>query len=372
MHGARREINMSALRELLSTAVAFGVSDIHIKVDSPGIFRLNGALIEASSHCYAQEEVRRIVDEILPAHERRHYETDHESDFSLQEPEVGRFRATVFHSHGLPVISLRHVKTLIPSFVELHLPPSIEQIALVPRGIIIASGSTGSGKSTTLAAMIQHINLHQRCRIITIEDPVEFVFEDRQSIISQREVGLDTPSFHSALKHVLRQDPDVIMIGEMRDAQSFIAALTASETGHLIFTTMHTDTAGQAVSRILNFFPPTERDQVRMSLATNLQAVICQRLTPACAGGVVPAVEILRSTPTVRKLIEKNNLDKLPDAIETGGEDQMQTFNQSIYNLIKSGVISEAEGMLRASNPEALKMNLKGIFLDEARRILST
>jgi len=348
------------------------VSDVHLKVDSPAIFRLNGVLIEADSHHYERAALVQIVDEILPPHERQHYEHDHESDFSLQEPEIGRFRVTVFHSHGQPAVALRHVKTRIPTFADLHLPPVIEQIAMVPRGIIIASGSTGAGKSTTLAAMIQHINQHLRCRVITIEDPVEFVFADQQSIISQREVGLDTPSFHSALKHVLRQDPDVIMIGEMRDAQSFIAALTASETGHLIFTTMHTDTAGQAVNRILNFFPPTERDQVRMSLATNLQAVICQRLIPARAGGVVPAVEILRNTPTVRKLIEKNILDKLPDAIETGGEDLMQTFNQSIYNLIKNGMISEAEGLLRASNPEALKMNLKGIFLDESRRILST
>ena len=219
---------MSALRELLSQAVARGASDIHLKVDSPALFRCNGALIEAGPQRYAADALNRVVAEILPAHERRHYELEHESDFSMREEGVGRFRVTVFNSHGLPAIALRYVRTQIPTFAELHLPPTLEQIALAPRGIIIAAGSTGCGKSTTLAAMLQHINRHQRCRIITIEDPVEFIFEDRQSVITQREVGLDTPSFHSALKHVLRQDPDVIMIGEMRDAQSFHATSAAT------------------------------------------------------------------------------------------------------------------------------------------------
>ena len=185
-------------------------------------------------------------------------------------------------------------------------------------------------------------------------------------------MGLDTPSFGSGLTHILRQDPDIIMIGEMRDAESFNAALQASETGHLVFSTLHTDTAGQSVLRILNFFPPHLRDQVRMSLVVNLQAVICQRLVPAIEGGMVPAVELMLSTPTVRKLIEKNVLEKLPAAIETGNEDGMQTFNQALYALVKNGAISEENGLRFASNSEALKMNLKGIFLDEARRILST
>ncbi len=204
-----------------------------------------------------------------------------------------------------------------------------------------------------------------------MEDPIEYIFEDRLSAISQREIGLDTMSFHAALKHVLRQDPDVIMIGEMRDAESFMAALAASETGHLIFSTLHTGTASQSVSRILDFFPANERDQMRMSLAANLRAVFCQRLIPAVRGGVVPAVEILVNTATVTKLIEKNQIEKLNAAIETGREDGMQTFNQHIYDLITSGIITEEDGLLRAGNPEALEMNLKGIFLDEGDRILT-
>jgi pilus retraction protein PilT len=278
----------------------------------------------------------------------------------------------VFVCNAEPAMALRHVKTQIPSFEELHLPEILKNIAMAPRGIILASGTTGCGKSTTLASLIEHINVNRNCRIITIEDPIEYLFIDKQGVISQREVGLDTMSFHAALKHILRQDPDVIMIGEMRDAESFMAALTAAETGHLIFSTLHTGSAGQSVHRILDFFPASERDQIRMSLAANLRGVICQRLIPAVHGGVRPAVEIMINTPTVRKLMEKDHLEKIEAAVETGIDDGMQTFNQSIYELIKSGEITEENGLLRASNPEALKMNLKGIFLDEARRILST
>ncbi|MCX6996786.1 MAG: PilT/PilU family type 4a pilus ATPase, partial [Kiritimatiellaeota bacterium] len=313
-----------------------------------------------------------IANDILPGHVRRLYETNHEADFSHQEEHVGRFRVAVFTTQMVPSFALRYVKTAIPSFGDLGLPPILQKIAMTPRGIVLAAGSTGSGKSTTLAALIQCINQSVKRRVITIEDPIEFLFTDDKSVISQREVGLDTPSFNEGLRHVLRQDPDVIMIGEMRDAESFNAALQASETGHLIFSTLHTDTAGQSVTRILNFFQASQRDQVRMSLATNLQAVICQRLVPAIQGNVKPAVEIMLNTPTVRKLIEKNVIEKLPAAIETGNEDGMQTFNQAIYALIKGGLVSEQNGMHYASNPEALKMNLKGIFLDEARRILST
>ena len=363
---------MSLLRELLSHAVSLGASDIHLTADHKPIFRVHADLIDGAPNILDSETLTKMVEDIIPAHTRRRYETEHEVDFSLAEEGVGRFRVNVFFSHGTPTIALRHVKTKIPSFEELHLMPILKDLALTPRGIIIAAGTTGSGKSTTLAALIQHINTHQRRRIITVEDPIEYLFEDDQSIISQREVGLDTLSFHAALKHVLRQDPDVIMVGEMRDAESFVAALSAAETGHLIFSTVHTDTAAQSVSRIMNFFPATERDQVRMSLAANLRAVICQRLTPSMQSGVVPAIEIMINTPTVRKLMEKNLLEKLPAAIETGTEDGMQTFNQAVYNLIKTGAITEEEGLLRAGNPETLKMNLKGIFLDEAHRILST
>jgi twitching motility protein PilT len=216
------------------------------------------------------------------------------------------------------------------------------------------------------------MNETEPLRVITIEDPIEYLFVDKKCVISQREVGLDTLSFEAALKHVLRQDPDVIVIGEMRDQTTFRTALAAAETGHLVLTTLHSGTAAIAVQRLLELFPASEWDQIRLNLASNLQAVICQRLIKGNQGGVVPAVEIMINTPTVRKLLEKNKLDVLPAAIETGKEDGMQTFNQSIYTLIKTGMISQEEGMVYATNPQALKMNLQGIFLDESNRILAT
>jgi twitching motility protein PilT len=356
----------------LSIAIAQDASDIHLKPGRPPLLRLLGVLVPHGSKPLAADDLRRIGTEIIPAHVQRTYETHHEADFALTEEGVGRFRCTVFNTQMTPSFALRHVKTKIPTFEELGLPPVLKGVVLAPRGIVLAAGTTGCGKSTTLAALLQRINQNLNRRIITIEDPIEYLFTDELSVISQREVGLDTHSFNSGLRHMLRQDPDIIMIGEMRDAESFVAALQAAETGHLIFSSLHTDTAGQALPRILNFFPPNLRDQMRMSLAINLQAVICQRLIPAINGRVAPAVEIMLNTPTVRKLIEKNLLEKLPEAIETGAEDGMMSFNQSLYALIKSGTISEAAGLQHASNPDALQMNLKGIFLDEARRILNS
>jgi pilus retraction protein PilT len=270
------------------------------------------------------------------------------------------------------VIAMRHVKTEVPTVEYLRLPPQLKDLARAERGIVLLCGTTGSGKSTTLAAIIGEINRTQRRRIITTEDPIEYMFIDDQSVITQREVGLDTLSFENALKHLLRQDPDVILIGEMRDALSIRTALLAAETGHLVMSTLHSGSADLAVPRMLDVFPAEEQNHIRLGLANNLHAAICQRLVPDVRGGVIPAVEIMINTPTVRKLIEKNQLGVLSAAIETGREDGMQTFNQSIYDHIKNGLISEEEGMLAATNPQALRMNLQGIFLDEGRRILST
>ncbi|MCF7838116.1 MAG: PilT/PilU family type 4a pilus ATPase [Candidatus Marinimicrobia bacterium] len=362
---------MSLLRELLIETVRREASDLHLKSGAPPVVRVHGELQVCPHEPLSAETVTALIEEVMPAHTRDRFEREREADFSLAEEGVGRFRVNVFMSFGRPGLVLRHVKSEIPTFEQLNLPLQLKKLAATPRGIILASGTTGSGKSTTLAAMINQINQDRQCRIITIEDPIEYAFADRQSIISQREVGLDTASFNVALKAVLRQDPDVIMIGEMRDAESFTAALSAAETGHLVFSTVHTGSAGQTINRILDFFPAEEREQVRLSLADNLRAVFCQRLIPASRGGVVPAVEILINTSLVRKIMVKNALDKIEAAIETGREDGMQTFNQHIYQLIRGGVITEEQGLQRASNPEALRMNLRGIFLDEDKRILS-
>lgn len=363
---------MSLLRELLEKAVTEGASDVHIKPGEEPYFRISGELTESGFSAPTPDNMHEFARDLMPDYLHEHFATDHEADFSHAEDGVGRFRVNVFLSQGVPIMAMRHVKSAVPTFEELRLPPNLRVMAHVERGIILLSGTTGSGKSTTLAAIIGEINRTQRRRIITIEDPIEYVIEDELSVITQREVGLDTLSFENALKHVLRQDPDVILIGEMRDPRSIRTALLAAETGHLVMSTLHAGTAGLAIPRMLDVFPSEEQNQIRLGLAGNLHAIICQRLVPDREDSVIPAVEILINTPTVRKLLEKNQIEVLPAAIETGREDGMQTFNQAIYDLIQDDVITEEEGMRFATNPESLRMNLQGIFLDEGRRILST
>jgi twitching motility protein PilT len=363
---------MEYLHSLLKFAVNMAASDIHVKANHHATIRISGELFPVQVDPPSVEQVEEIVRHILPKHLEARLDREKEVDFSYLHENLGRFRVNVFYQRGQPCIAMRHVKTHIPTFGELHLPEQLGKIANAERGIIFVTGATGSGKSSTLAAMVDYVNQHDKCHIITLEDPIEFVFDDKQSIIEQREVGLDTLSFERALVHVMRQDPDVIMIGEMRDSQSFMAALAAADTGHLVMTTLHTTTAYSAIGRVLDFFPAHERDQIRRQIAANLQAVICQRLVPAIAGAVVPAVEIMINTPTVRKLIEENRLDKLFAAIETGSEDGMQTFNQSLYKLAKAKMITEENALLYATNPDALRMNFRGIFLDESRRILAS
>jgi pilus retraction protein PilT len=349
-----------------------GASDIHIKPDHHATIRIASELFPVQVDPPSKEQVEEVVRHMLPRHLEARFEREKEVDFSYFDDPLGRFRANIYYQRGLPCIAMRYVRSSIPSFSELHLPEQIGKIVSAERGVVLVTGATGSGKSSTLAAMIQHINDNQKCHIITLEDPIEFIFADNQSVIEQREVGLDTLSFERALVHVMRQDPDVIMIGEMRDSQSFMASLAAADTGHLVLSTLHTTTAYQAIGRILDFFPAQERDQIRRQIAMNLHAVVCQRLVPAIAGGVVPAVEIMINTPTVRKLIEENRLDKLFSAIETGTEDGMQTFNQSLLKLVKAKLITQDNALAQATSPEALKMNFRGIFLDESRRILAT
>ena len=363
---------MSIIRDLLALAVETGASDVHIKSQQKAYFRINSLLQPASDDPYTAEAVRAIVAELVPPHAAAKLAETHEADFSICEPGVGRFRANVFYGQGEPSIALRHVQARIPTLTELNLPDAIQKLIDAPRGVVILSGATGSGKSSTLAALIGGINRKYERRIITVEDPIEFTFADERSIITQREVGLDTLAFGSALRQVLRQDPDIILIGEIRDAETMRIALLASETGHLVFTTLHASNAAQAIPRLLDEFPKSERDQSRQALAANLQAVICQRLIPDVDGAVVPAVEILFNTPMVKKLLLHDQLELLSAAIETGGEDGMQTFDQAIFKLIQDGRITETAGMEYATNPEMLRMNLQGIFLDDPRRILSS
>lgn len=362
---------MELFKRILKTAVEGGASDVHLKIGTPVIFRINRQLIAIECPLPTEEWLNKIVDNVVPPHLKSRIEEEREADFSYFVPGIGRFRTNLFQQRGQWCLAMRHVKTHVPSFEELGLLPQIKKIAESPRGIVLVAGSTGCGKSTTLAAMIEHINANFKKHIITMEDPIEYVFEDNQCVVEQREVGLDTLSFHHALKHVLRQDPDIIMIGEMRDSISFTAAMSAADTGHLVLSTVHTTNAAQSVNRILDFFRADEREQIRRQLAGTLQAIICQRMINTITGTMTPALEIMINTPTVKKLMEENRLDKLPAAIETGNDDGMINFNQALFQLVKDGKVSEQEALNKASNPQALEMNFKGIFLDEGRRILS-
>jgi twitching motility protein PilT len=361
---------MELFHRILKLAADGGASDIHVKVGTPVIFRISRQLIAIECPVPTEEWMNMVVKTITPPHMQKRLEDEREVDFSYFEPGAGRFRTNLFQQRGTFCLAMRLVKNHVPSFSELGLLETIKKIAEFPRGVVLVAGSTGSGKSTTLAAMIEHVNANFKKHIVTMEDPIEFVFEDNQSVIEQREVGLDTLSFAHALKHVLRQDPDIIMIGEMRDATSFAAAMSAADTGHLVLSTVHTTNAAQSVGRVLDFFKAEEREQVRRQLAGTLQAVVCQRMVPTIAGGMTPALEIMINTITVRKMIEENRLDKLGAAIETGTEDGMQNFNQALFQLVKDRKISEQEALAKATNAQALEMNFKGIFLDEGRRIL--
>ena len=267
-------------------------------------------------------------------------------------------------------LAMRYVKAQVPDFEALGLPAVLRTVAESSRGIILLAGTTGSGKSTSLAAMIEHVNNNFRKHIVTLEDPIEFVFEDNQSIIEQREIGLDSESFYAGLRSALRQDPDIVMIGEMRDSITFGAALNAADTGQMVLSTVHSTNASQSIGRVLDYFKADEREQVRRQLAGTLKAVICQRMVPTLDGKMTPACEIMLNTPIVRKMLEENRLDKLAAAIETGYDDGMQDFNRAVLDLFNAGRISKEEAMAKAGNAAALEMNLKGIFLTQGSRIL--
>jgi len=364
---------MDFLQRLLQTAVQQGASDVHLKAGVAPTLRIARRLSSTDLPPLTDEQMSEVAQHLLPPDFRERSGQQHEADFPYAAEGIGRFRVNIFRQRGKLCIAMRHVKAVIPGFDELRLPAdTLRKIASAPGGIVLVAGAAGSGKSTTLAAIIGYINQTARKHIITLEDPIEYLFEDRQSLIEQREIGLDTASFDAALRHIIRQDPDVIVIGEMRDAASFMAGLNAADTGHLVLTTLHANSAAQAVDRILDYFPSREREQIRRQLGVTLNAIFCQRLVPARAGGVVPAVEILRANATVRNLFETGQLEKLNAAIENGSDDGMQTFNQSLYKLVKSGLITEQEALAKSATPQQLAMNLRGIFLDESRRIMAS
>lgn len=353
----------SSLKDLLGTAIENRASDLHLRENSPVQLRIDRKLVEVD-FVADKKFYDTIIREIVPASHLDRFEQTGDLDFAWEEPEVGRFRVNLHKQRGKRGMTMRHVRSDTPRVADVNLPPILNTIAEAHNGIIFVAGTTGSGKSTTMAAMLEHINETMTKHIITLEDPIEFTFTDKQSFFEQREIGLDAISFESALHHALRQDPDVIVLGEMRDRKTFETAMVAAETGHLVITTLHTKDAPQSISRILDMFPVEERESIRKSLAGLLRAIICQRLVPKSLGdGVIPITEILIATPIVRKLIFEGKLEKLGMTIEAGAEDGMMTFNSCLLQRVNESMISEETALAVSDNPQALKMNLNGIFL---------
>ena len=360
----------SSLSPILKFAIENKASDIHIAAGKNVILRVAGGLVECEL-CFELKDMEKILQNILTDEMMDTYKHKGDVDLSYFDKEAGRFRINIHRQKNMPVMAMRHVKSKIMNFTQLNLPPQLEQIAQKHRGIIFVTGTTGSGKSTTIASLVQYINNNYRKHIITIEDPIEYEFTDNKSFIEQREVGFDTDSFNSAMVSSLRQDPDIIVVGEMRNKESFDCALKAADTGHLVMSTMHTLDASQAIGRILNLYSVEEHQSIRHALATNLTAIVAQRLVPGVAQDtLVPAVEILNNNSLVQALLRDNRLDKLPNAIENSRNEGMQTFNQSLAELIKEGLISEEDAFSFSSNPEALKMNLKGVYLNSNDSII--
>ena len=363
---------METFHAILQGALQSGASDIHLKVDGPVMYRVGRELRRVEAPTPTEAWLAGVLREIVPPHLQAKLAETHEVDFALALPGQGRFRVNVYQQRGQYSVALRSVRTAVQSAEQLHLPPIIPQLAESRRGIVLITGAPGAGKSTTLAAMLHHLNASKRQHIVTLEDPIEYYFEDDQCVIEQREVGLDTMTFRSGLHHVLRQDPDVLVIGEMRDGASAQAAVSAANVGTLVLSTLHTSDAGRSIQRILEFFPGEEREVARHQLATTLRAVVSQRLVRTLRGGVVPAMEVMVNTRGVAKLIEQNRLDQLGAAIELGEGDGMISFERSLTMLLHSGTISQEEAMLHAPNAESFRMRLQGVVLTESKRIIGS
>lgn len=349
------------LENFLKAMVEQKSSDLHIRGGSPVVLRVDGKLAPMGERLSPQETFQMAL-QMMNERQKKIFEEKRECDLSYSLDGVGRFRCNVFQQKGNVNIALRVVPTEIPTFEILKLPQSVKKIAENQRGLALVTGTTGSGKSTTLASMVDQINRTRHAHIITIEDPIEFIHRDQLSIVSQRELGVDTMSYAEALKHVVRQDPDVILLGEMRDLETMSAALTAAQTGHLVLSTIHTIDAVQTVTRIVDLFPTHQQNQIRLQLADTLKGVISQRLLPHASGkGRVPAVEVLVVTALVKKLIAESNTGELANAIKQGGYYGMQTFNQSLVKLINEKEVTLEAALEAASNPEELMLAVRGI-----------
>jgi twitching motility protein PilT len=353
------------VNDLLKIAVEHGASDLHLKVGSYPMMRVRGELIQAADDKRLDhEDVVAMSAAVMSTGQRQKFKDVQEVDLAYSVPGLGRFRCNVFQQRGTVGLALRVIPTQIRSVDELGLPPVITRIAEEERGLVLVTGTTGSGKSTTLAAIIDHINRTRCAHVMTVEDPIEFLHRDQRSIVNQREVSVDTRSFAQALRSALRQDPDVILVGEMRDFETIETGLLAAETGHLVFSTLHTLDATETINRIIAVFPPHQQKQVRLQLATVLKAVISQRLMPQADGkGRCPAVEVLIATPFIRDcIVDKDKTHLIAGAIASGTSQYgMQTFDQSIFGLFERGLVSYEEALRSASHVAEFKLRVPGV-----------
>lgn len=354
--GAPRRVDDIHIDELLHVVVDRNASDLHICQNLEPIIREDGALKKLNFDKFTPNDIQRMMYEIISDENINKFETTLELDFSYTLPRRARFRVNLYKDKGSCAAAFRLIPQKIPTVRDLNLPPILEILTEKPRGLVLVTGPTGSGKSTSLAAMINHINTGRAVHIITIEDPIEYLHSHKLSIINQRELGADTKSFNNALRASLREDPDVLLVGEMRDVETIQLAITAAETGHLVFATLHTNNAAESIDRMIDVFPPGQQEQIRVQLANNIQAVVAQQLLPrAGAPGRVPAIEVMIASPAVRNLIRENKTHQIPSMIQTSAQQGMQAMDQSLRDLYLKGFVTLEEAMMRAQNVEELK-----------------
>lgn len=349
--------------QLLQLMVRTGISDIHFRAGSSPLIRINGKIMSTNYEKISKETIENIADALMTEEQKQLFKQELELDFAYSIQGVARFRVNVYKQKNTIALTLRVIPLEIKSFKELNLPEEVlVELCHEPRGLILIAGVTGSGKTTTLNSMLNYINENFEYNIITIEDPIEYYHTDKKSSIAQREIGTDTKSFKNALKYVLRQDPDVVVIGEMREFEAISAGITAAETGHLVLSTIHTIDAVQTIDRIIDSYPPHQQRQARIQLSNVLRGVVAQRLCMKADGtGRIPAVEVLRGTSFVRKLILENKTQDLYKAMESGEYYKMNTFDQSLLKLCNAGIITPDEALDKATNPEDLQLKIKGI-----------
>jgi twitching motility protein PilT len=352
------EGSMKSVDDLLRKVSETGASDLHLKVGSPPMIRVDGELMNLEEPVCNPDDTKDYAASLMSDKQIRRFSETNEIDFAYSAVNVGRFRVNVYRQRGAISIALRRVVTQVPDFAELNLPPIVQKLALEPRGLVLVTGTTGSGKTTTLAAMIDHINHNLRKHIVTIEDPIEILHRDQKCMINQREVGLDTENYNTALKYVLRQDPDIIFIGEMRDQETVRTALTAAQTGHFVMSTVHTIDAAETVNRIIDFFPLYQQKQVRLMLAGCLKGIVSQRLLVRSDGrGRVPAVEVMIMTGRIREMIlDPAQTHQITTAVQEGDFYGMQTFDQSLLGLYEKGLINLPDAQMIASNPHDFRL----------------